>query len=557
MAGLYSYARPGYQTGGISMGTRAGVKGRYGRFRREFEDVLSEQSLKGREIQAGREAKAGGLGLLGEMGGTLLAKGLTKGMVGSLFGMTPMGLALSIGLPMAGRYLLSEGYRKHGGGRKAKSAITTTGGGTTGQLWRGEARDVRGAFGAQEKALKAGIGSESALAGGRALSRLLASEATSKLGEAIKGGGKAVAEGGGIGSKISAEGVPEQSWLDKIKGGGEPWWQKDAIEQVPIDQDLLDLESSAMAGVASRDAATIGAGPPGAFNVEGWDPTPLGDPDATVRTDDVFNLDSYPQLGPDIATQKTTLGAATTEDIGRDFLRSGMGFDPDAAPPWTEPTGPAGWSGGVDPMSGQQIIGDQLTLPGGGVTPPQPIIPESEIDQMIGTTTAPYEATRDQNMLIKKGLGGDIPDLNQYLMDQGVSPDALEAHKAGLYEQFGGQPGAPAAQFTGQDLMEMPGGRTGDYGEREGPFGVGAGWQQLDPNFKDPTSVFTGQGWTPGSVEGRSASGMFQPSFGSPNEYTPSQPQRGGLLDFLRGYSQRAAAKKRMFGGGWSPFGVR
>jgi hypothetical protein len=166
------------------------------------------------------------------------------------------------------------------------------------------------------------------------------------------------------------------------------------------------------------------------------------------------------------------------------------------------------------------------------------MIPESEIQQMMGTTTAPYEATRDQNMLIKKGLGGDIPDLNQYLMDQGVSQDALGAHKAGLYQQFGGQSGAPAAPFTGQELMDMP-----------------EGWQQLDPNFSDPTSVFTGEKWTPGLVKGRSASGMFQPSFGS--QYTPSQPQRSSLLDFLRGYSQRASAKKRMFGGGWSPFGVR
>ena len=44
-------------------------------------------------------------------------------------------------------------------------------------------------------------------------------------------------------------------------------------------------------------------------------------------------------------------------------------------------------------------------------------------------------------MLIKKGLGGNIPDLNQYLMDQGVSQDALGAHKAGLYQQFSGSSG--------------------------------------------------------------------------------------------------------------------
>ena len=535
MAGLYSYARPGYQTGGISMGTRAGVRGRHGRYRREFDDVLERQKLAGEDIQAEREGWASGLGYLGEIGGTLLAKGLTKAMVGGLFGMTPLGAALSIGLPMAGRYLLSEGYRKHGGGRKAKSAITTTGGGTTGQLWRGEARDVRGAFGAQEKALKAGIGAESVLAGGRAFSRMMASEATSKLGEMISGGGKAVAEGGGIGTSASAGGVPEQSWLDKIKGGGEPHWRRGAIEQVPIDQDLLDLESSLSKNVF---------GQPDTRNIlpPDWDPTPLGDPAATgsaMSKMGRYDLESYPEYGT---------------DIGGDYLRSEMGFDPNA--PFTEPTGPVGWSGGVDPMSGQQIIGDQLTLPGGGVTPPQPMIPESEIQQMMGTTTAPYEATKDQNMLIKKGLGGDIPDLNQYLMDQGVSPDALEAHKAGLYEQFGGQSGAPAARFTGQDLMEMPGGRTGDYGEREGPFGVGAGWQQLDPNFRDPTSVFTGEEWTPGFREARSASGMFQPSLKT-TQYTPYQPQRGGLLDFLRGYSQRASAKKRMFGGGWSPFGVR
>ena len=372
MAGLYSYARPGYQTGGISMGTRAGVKGRYGRFRREFEDVLSEQSLRGLDIQAEREGKASGYGYLGEMGGTLLGKMLPP---------TPMGIALRIGLPMVGRYLLSEGYRKHGGGRKAESAIKTTGGGTTGRLWRGEARDVRGAFGAQEKALKAGIGAESVLAGGRALSRYLAGEATKKLGDVIGAsarGGEVVAEGGGIGSEVSTDGVGKQSWWDKFTGG------KDATPQLGTEAGAMQKAGMTTPEVLQRPTSGVGALPTPHPDVDMLGDVPLGD----TEWSDIPDLE-------------------------------------------------------------------------GGRYPWAPMIPESEIDQMIGTTTAPftgqevmempgeglkglgdvYGKTKEQNMLIKRGLGGNIPDLNQYLMDQGVSQDALGAHKAGLYQQFSGSSG--------------------------------------------------------------------------------------------------------------------